>query len=427
MGNKKASLGFIFTTVLIDIIGIAIIIPVGPPLVQELTGLNVSDSAVYVGLLMASYAIMQFLFAPLLGSLSDTYGRRPILLLSLLGLGLDYVLHAVAPTLTILFVGRLLAGMCGGSITVANAYIADISTKEERAKNYGMIGAAFGLGFILGPIIGGFAAELGGLRAPFWVAAVLSLLNLLFGFFILPESFPKEKRRPFNLRKANPIGALMHIKKYPAITGLVISFFLVQMAGQSLPATWVIFTEYQFGWEEFMVGLSLGVVGILVAIVQGGLVGKFVKTFGEKKTVYYGFLFWILGMSLFTVAIEPWMIFAFSVPYCLGGIASPTLQGIISNQVKDNEQGELQGALTSLMSITAIISPLIMTFIFQKFTQPESPIIFAGAPYILASIFLLIAFFIAYKALNNQQNLFAVKAVEPDTNIISSESMSEKE
>lgn len=403
--NKKASLGFIFTTVLIDVIGIAIIIPVAPALVQELTGLGVSDSAPYVGWLMASYALMQFLFSPLMGSLSDTYGRRPILLISLFGLGLDYILHALAPTITWLFVGRLMAGMCGASFTVANAYIADISSKKERAKNFGMIGAAFGVGFILGPVIGGFAASQWGIRAPFIVAAVLSFLNFLYGFFILPESFPKEKRRTFNFKNANPVGSLLHIRKYPMLIGLVVTFFLLHFAGESLPATWVLFTEFQFGWEEGMIGLSLGVVGLLVAIVQGGLIGKFVSKFGDKKTVYIGFVFWIIGMFLFALASEPWMIFAFSIPYCLGGIAGPTLQGIISNQVSDDEQGELQGALTSLMSLTTIISPLIMTWLFKEFTREERAHHIAGAPYILAALVMIISFIMVMITFNKRAEL----------------------
>jgi len=265
--NYKASLGFIFVTVLIDMIGIGIIIPVLPSLIESLIDGGLSDASLIGGMLMFSYSIMQFLFAPLLGSLSDKYGRRPILLMSLFGLGVDFIFHAYAPTIGWLFVGRLLAGMTGASYTVASAYIADISTPEKKAQNFGLIGAAFGLGFIIGPSIGGIASEWG-VRAPFFVAAGLSFLNFLYGLFVLPESHSKENRREINLKRANPLGSLMHLRKHPFIAGFVISFFLIYIAGQSVQSTWAFFTMYRFDWDEKMVGYSLTLVGIVVAVVQ---------------------------------------------------------------------------------------------------------------------------------------------------------------
>lgn len=419
--SRKASLGFIFTTILIDVIGIAIIIPVAPALVMDLTGKSENEVAITVGLLMSSYAIAQFLFSPLLGTLSDTYGRRPIILLSLLGLGLDYVLHAFAPTLAWLFAGRILAGICGASFTVANAYIADISSKEDRAKNFGMVGAAFGLGFIVGPVIGGLAGAEWGPRAPFIVAAILSLLNFMYGVFILPESLAAKNRRAFKLKNANPIGALKHLRKYPLIVGLVITFFLLHMAGEALPATWVLFTNFQFGWGEGEVGISLAVVGVLVAFVQGFFTGRMVKKFGDKTTVIIGGILMASGMLLYSIAFEGWMLYLYSIPYCLGGIAGPTLQGIISNQVSDKEQGELQGALTSVMSLTTIISPLVMTFTFEQFTKPDMTNQFAGAPYLLAGLIMTLGLIIAWRTLNKRPELLIKAQVELDDTLVDDE------
>ncbi len=397
--NYKASLGFIFVTVLIDMIGIGIIIPVLPSLIESLIDGGLSDASRYGGWLMFSYAFMQFLFAPLLGSLSDKYGRRPILLMSLFGLGVDFIFHAYAPTIGLLFVGRLLAGMTGASYTVASAYIADISTPDKKAQNFGLIGAAFGLGFIIGPSIGGIASEWG-IRAPFFVAAGLSFLNFLYGLFILPESHKKENRRNIELKRANPFGSLLHLRKHPFIAGFIISFFLIYIAGQSVQSTWSFFTMYRFNWDEKMVGYSLTLVGIIVAAVQAGLVRIIVNKIGEKRTVLLGMSFWVTGLILFALATESWMMFAFILPYCLGGIAGPTLQGIISNQVADSEQGELQGALTSIMSITNILGPLLMTSIFYAFTQDNAPFEFPGAAFMAGAIVMLVSLLTVIRPLN---------------------------
>ena len=399
MKNRKASLTFIFITILVDVIGIGIIIPVIPSLIEKLSGDGLSEASRIGGWLIFAFAIMQFLFAPLMGILSDKFGRRPVLLLSLLGLGIDYLFHAYAPTIGWLLVGRVLAGITGASLTVANAYIADISTPENKAQNFGMVGAAFGLGFIIGPVIGGIAGEIN-VQYPFFISAGLTFLNFIYGFFVLPESLAPEKRRNIDLRRANPIGSLKLIRKYPIVLGLIASFFLLYLASQAVQTTWTYYSMYKFAWDEAMVGYSLGVVGIIVAVVQGGLVKYAVKWWGEKKTIYRGYFLWIVGLVLFAAASEGWMLFAFLLPYCLGGIASPTLQGVVSNQVADNEQGELQGALTATMSLSAIIGPLIMTNLFYVFTQENTPIQFPGAPFVLGAILVLISFLLSRKSLD---------------------------
>jgi len=397
--NRKASLTFIFITILVDVIGIGIIIPVIPSLIEKLSGDGLSEASRIGGWLIFAFAIMQFLFAPLMGILSDKFGRRPVLLLSLLGLGIDYLFHAYAPTIGWLLVGRVLAGITGASLTVANAYIADISTPENKAQNFGMVGAAFGLGFIIGPVIGGIAGEIN-VQYPFFISAGLTFLNFIYGFVVLPESLAPEKRRNIDLKRANPIGSLKLIRKYPIVLGLIASFFLLYLASQAVQTTWTYYSMYKFAWDEAMVGYSLGVVGIIVAVVQGGLVKYAVKWWGEKKTIYRGYFLWIVGLVLFAAASEGWMLFAFLLPYCLGGIASPTLQGVVSNQVADNEQGELQGALTATMSLSAIIGPLIMTNLFYVFTQENTPIQFPGAPFVLGAILVLISFLLSRKSLD---------------------------
>ncbi len=343
---------------------------------------------------------MQFLCAPILGNLSDKYGRRPVLLFSLFGFGVDYLFLSFAPTIVWLFVGRTVAGITGASITTASAYIADISTNENRAKNFGMIGAAFGLGFIIGPVIGGLLGQYGA-RVPFYAAAVLCLLNWLYGYFVLPESLDKEHRRPFDWRRANPIGSLKQLNKYPSLGGLIVSLVLIYIAAHAIQSNWNFFTMYKFNWDEKMVGISLGVVGLLVGIVQGGLIRYINPKLGNEKSVYVGLGLYAFGMLLFAFATQGWMMFVFLIPYCLGGIAGPALQAIISSQVPANEQGELQGALTSLMSATSIVGPLIMTNLFYYFTS-ESSIHFAGAPFLLGAILLIVSTILARRSLKRE-------------------------
>ncbi|MDC3344902.1 TCR/Tet family MFS transporter [Flavobacteriaceae bacterium] len=393
--KNQAALGFIFITMLIDVIGWGIIIPVIPGLIEELIQGDISEAAKVGGWITFAYAITQFIFAPLIGNLSDQFGRRPIILISLLGFTLDYILLALAPSITWLFIGRIIAGITGASITTASAYIADISTIENRAKNFGMIGAAFGLGFIIGPVIGGLLGQYGA-RVPFYAAAALCFLNFLYGYFILPESLPKEKRSVLNLKKANPIGSFLHLEKYPKLIGLASSMFLLYVASHAIQSNWSFFTMYKFNWDEKMVGISLGVIGLFVALVQGVLIRWVNPWLGNEKSIYAGFFLYSLGMLLFTFANQSWMMFIFLIPYCLGGIAGPALQAVISIQVPETEQGKIQGTLTSLMSASAIVGPPLMTGIFYYFTKEQTPFQFAGAPFLLASILMTISALMAY-------------------------------
>lgn len=396
--KKQAAIGFIFITMLIDIIGWGIIIPVIPKLISQLIQGDISEASKYGGWLTFAYAITQFIFAPLIGNLSDKFGRRPVILISLLGFAFDYVLLALAPTITWLFIGRIIAGFTGASITTASAYIADISSPENRAKNFGMIGAAFGLGFIIGPVLGGLLGQYGP-RVPFYAAAVLCLLNFLYGYFILPESLEKENRRAFNWKKANPITAFVNLKKHPSLIALILSVFLLYVGSHAVHSNWSFFTMYRFNWDEKMVGISLGAIGLLVALVQGGLIRWANPKLGNEKSIYIGLGFYTLGMLLFAMASQTWMMFAFLIPYCLGGIAGPALQSIITSKVPVNEQGEIQGTLTSMMSASAIVGPPLMTNVFYFFTHKEAPFEFAGAPFLLGGILMLISSVIAYRAL----------------------------
>jgi MFS transporter, DHA1 family, tetracycline resistance protein len=396
--NRKAAMGFIFFTLVIDVTGLGLIIPVLPKLIEQLIHGNVSDAAKWGGRLTAVYAIMQFLFSPVLGGLSDKFGRRPVLLFSLFGLGIDYLFLSFAPTLAWLFVGRAIAGIGGASFTTATAYIADISTDENRAQNFGMVGAAFGIGFIVGPVIGGLLGSLGP-RIPFMVAAGLSLINFLYGYFVLPESLGKENRRAFDIKRANPLGSLMQLKKYPNLGGLIFSFILIYMASHAVQSNWGFFGIEKLHWNEKMIGISLGVVGVLVGLVQGVLIRYTNPKLGNNRSVYYGLLLYSLGLLLFAFASETWMMFVFLIPYCLGGICGPALQSIISSNVPSNEQGELQGALTSLISLTSIFGPMLMTGLFSYFTGPKAPFHFSGAAFALGAVFMLASAAIAYYTL----------------------------
>ncbi|KAF0240487.1 MAG: TCR/Tet family MFS transporter [Sediminibacterium sp.] len=402
--GKKAAIGFIFITLLIDVIGFGLIIPVMPKMIEQLLGnSSISLASQYGGWLTFAYAIMQFLFAPVLGNLSDQYGRRPVLLFSLFGFGVDYLFLCFAPSIEWLFVGRCISGITGASFTTAAAYIADISTAENRAQNFGMIGAAFGLGFVIGPMLGGLLGEIGP-RIPFFAAAGLALTNWVYGYFILPESLDKAHRRPFELRRANPLGSLLQLRKYPAVSGLVVSLVMIYLASHAVQSNWSFFNIEKFKWTPKMIGISLGLVGLLVGGVQGGLVRVVNPKIGNEKSVYLGLALYTLGLVLFAFASESWMMFVFLIPYCLGGIAGPALQSIISGNVPPNEQGELQGALTSLMSATSIVGPLMMTNIFAYFTSPSAPIYFPGVSFLLGAIFMLLSLVWAYWALHMKKN-----------------------
>ena len=398
MEKSKKSILFIFLTILIDCIGIGIIIPTLPALIQNLSGESISIAASYGGWLNFSYAVMAFIFSPVLGGLSDRFGRRPILLISLLGLGLDYIFLAFAPTIFWLFIGRIIAGVCGASFTTASAYIADVSTNENRAKNFGMIGAAFGLGFIIGPLLGSIFGSFG-TRVPFIAAAVFSLLNFLFGYFILPESLDKDHRRAFSWKRANPFGSLMQLAKHKAVINLIIVLFIINVAGQAMPTIWTFFCIERFAWDEKMIGLSLAFVGVAISIVQGGLIGVASKKLGVKRSVFIGLGFYMLGFFLFSAANKSWMMFAFMIPYALGGIAVPNIQSILSSRVAPNEQGELQGGLTSLISLTAVIGPIIMSSSFTFFTRNPESLYFPGISFFIGGILALLSLIISYSVL----------------------------
>ena len=402
MKKKDHSLLFIFITIFIDITGLGIIIPVIPALITELINGSISEAAKYSGWLMFSYAMLQFLFAPLLGGLSDQYGRRPVILLSLFGFGINYIVLALAPNIIWLFLGRIFQGIMGASLTTASAYIADISTPEKKAQNFGLIGAAFGLGFILGPVIGGYLGQFGS-RVPFIAAAAFTLINLIYGYFILPESLDKKNRRKFDIKRANPIGTLMSLKRYPVISGLLICIVLFNIAQHATHSTWTFFTIEKFDWSEKLVGYSLGFIGLLAAIVQGGLIRIIIPKLGNIKSVYFGMIFYILGLSLFAFAEEEWMVFAFAIPLSLGGISGPALQGIMTNKIPDDEQGEFQGGMTSLVSLTAIIGPLLMTNLFSYFTSENSFYYFPGAPFMVGAIISFFGLIIAVRFLSGSR------------------------
>ena len=404
---KKAAVGFIFITVLIDIIGFGIIMPVLPQLLQQLLHVTdrtdisaISKPAIFLTLI---YGLMQFIFAPILGSLSDRYGRRPVLLFSLLGFGLDYIFLAFAPSIGWLFLGRMISGITGASITTASAYMADISDEKNRAQNFGMIGAAFGLGFIIGPMLGGLLGELG-TRIPFLVAAGLALVNALYGYFVLPESLDMEHRRSIDFKKANPISSLLKFKKYPAVLGLIFSLLLIYISAHAVQSNWSFANINKFGWTPKMIGISLAVVGVLVSLVQGLLIRVVNPRLGNEKSVYIGIALYALGLTLFAFATQGWMMFLFLVPYCLGGISGPALQALISAHVPKNEQGELQGSLTGLQSLTTIFGPSMMIGLTSYFSIKNDPshIYFPGAAFLLGALFMLLSAIIAYWVLKQE-------------------------
>lgn len=396
--KRQPAILFIFITILVDVIGLGIIIPVLPELIHEVTGLGISEGAAMGGWLVVAFSVMQFLFSPFLGNLSDRFGRRPILLLSLLGFTIDYLILVFAPNLTWLFIGRIVAGFMGASFTTASAYIADISTEDNRAQNFGMLGAAFGLGFIIGPSIGGLLGEIG-TRVPFMAAAGLTFLNAAYGYFVLPESLPKEKRRPFEWSRCLPWGALVPLRKHRVVYGLVGAMILIYIASHAVQSTWSFYTKLKFDWSESTIGLSLGCAGILVAFVQGYLIRVVNPRLGNNLSVYVGIAFSTIGLLLFGLAFQGWQIYFILIPYCLGGLSGPALQSIISAKFPPSEQGELQGALTSLISVTSIVGPAMMTQVFEKFSAPNATYFFPGAPFLLGAAITIIGGLLAYRTL----------------------------
>ena len=391
---RKPAIVFIFITLVLDVTGVGLIVPILPTLIAEFHGGDESASAFTFGLLVAIYSAMQFIFAPLLGSLSDRYGRRPIILLSLLGAGLDYFLLAWAPTLAWFFLARILAGITGANFSAASAYIADISPPEKRAANFGMIGAAFGLGFIIGPALGGLLGEIH-LRLPFIAAGVLTLLNAGYGLFVLPESLKKENRRRFSWKKANPVGSLRNLKKFPSVLGLSWTYFLINLAHQVYPATWVLYTSYRYGWSSKEAGLSLAMVGLMAAIVQGGLTRKVIPVLGEARTAVAGLSITGISFALYGLAPSGWMIYPLIVFSSLGGLATPAIQGLVSKPVAADEHGAVQGVLTSLAGLAGVFGPLVATFLFGSFTGEDASPHIVGAAFFFSSALAMVAIVLA--------------------------------
>ena len=390
--GRKAAMIFILITVFIDVLGIGIIIPILPELIKDFAGGSTTLAGRWFGVLAATYAVTQFFFAPLLGALSDRVGRRPVILISLFGLGIDYIIMGFAPSIAWLFVGRLFAGVMGASITTANAYIADVSGPENRARNFGLIGVAFGLGFIFGPALGGI---LGGidLRLPFFASAGLALVNWLYGFFVLPESLPPENRDEFRWAKANPVGSVAVLRSYPLVAGLAFSFIFMVLAQRGLETVWVLYTGHKFGWDAQANGLSLALVGVMATIVQGGLVQPVIKRFGERRAILGGLVIAVITYLGYGLATAGWMLLAFIVFGSIGGVAGPAIQGLVAGTVASHDQGKVQGAIQSLMSLTAIVAPLLFTAgLFSYFTSDAAPIELPGAPFLLGAVMYATAF-----------------------------------
>ncbi len=401
--NTKSGLFFIFLTVVLDSIGLGIIIPVMPALIKELIHGDLSQASSYGGWLTFCYAFMQFFFAAVLGNLSDRYGRRPVLLCSLFGFAINYILIGFAPSIFWLFVGRIVAGITGASHTVAAAYIADVSTPQNKAQNFGLLGAAFGLGFIIGPVVGGILGHYGP-RIPFFAAAGLTFLNFLYGYFIVPESLKPENRRPFNWKNANPIGSFKHIGRYPQIQPLVICIFLINVAAHAVQSTWSYYTMERFGWNERMVGYSLGFIGVLLTIVQAGLIRIIIPKLGIPKSIIFGLLLNSVSFLLMGFAGSTAMLYVASVFYVFAGIGGPAIQSSISNQTPANEQGQIQGGLTCIISLTAIIGPLLMTSLFSFFTKKSNTLYMPSAPFYLGSGLALVACLIALQYFRNRSS-----------------------
>ena len=390
---------FVFITVFIDMVGFGLIMPVLPRLIEEVSGSDLAGASIWGGWLFFAYGGMQFLFGPAIGNLSDAYGRRPVLLLSVFGLAVDYLLTAFAPSMLWLFVGRIFAGICGASYTTANAFLADITKPEERAKVFGMMGAAFGLGFVIGPAIGGLLGEFGP-RVPFFVAAGLSLLNVIYGWFVLPETLAPEKRRPFSLARSNPIGALKVFARYRGVVPLSAVMFLYFLSTAVYPAIWAFWGIAAFGWSEAMVGLSLAAFGLVTAIVQGGLTGPVVKRLGERRTVVFGLVMAVIALFGYGLAPGLAAVLVLLVIHAPEGFVHPALTALMSREAPEDAQGELQGGIASLQSIGMLMGTVLFAQVFGWFMKPNPWIVSPSIAYFLAGVMLALtlAFFLSLKA-----------------------------
>jgi DHA1 family tetracycline resistance protein-like MFS transporter len=410
--GARAGIVFILITLFLDILGLGIVIPVLPGLVDAFVPGGASAAAPWYAALAAVYALMQFLFAPFIGALSDRFGRRKVILASLTAFGIDYLILAFAPTLAWLFVGRVIAGVTGATITAANAYIADVSTPETRARNFGFVGVAFGLGFIFGPALGGLLGDIG-LRVPFFASAGVVLLNALYGALVLPESLPPEKRRPFSWRRANPFGALLALRIYPLVAGLAFAFLFFSLAQRGLETVFVLYTDYRYGWGPRENGLALALVGVMAAVVQGGLVRPLVARLGERRTVLLGLSISTLGFVGYGLASEGWMLLAVIAVASLGAVAGPAIQGLVAGTVPSSEQGTVQGTLTSLLSLTSVAAPLVSGGLFGAFSGASGVVELPGMPFFVGAGFLLLALALVVRTLRRNPEL-ADGAPEPD-------------
>jgi DHA1 family tetracycline resistance protein-like MFS transporter len=399
--NTPLPITFILITVVIDSMGIGLILPVMPDLLREVAGVDLATAAIWGGLLSAIFAVMQFLFGPVLGNLSDRFGRRPILLVALVVMAIDYLVLAMAGTLWLLFLGRIIGGITAATQSTAAAYMADISKPEQKAANFGLISAAFGLGFIIGPLLGGLLGELG-TRAPFYAAAALAALNAIFGYFVLPETVRQAIPRPFEWRRANPFGAFRAVGRLPGLGVLLTVFFLYQVAFFVYPAVWAYFTRARFGWEDGMVGVSLALFGVAMVVVQAWLIRVILARFGERLTVAFGLLFNIAAFGTIALVASGTIALILTPLTALGAVVVPALQGLMSRMVSDDAQGELQGVLTSIGAVSMIISPVLMTQTFAYFTSEGSIIQLPGAPFIVSMILMVIGALIFLPSMRSQ-------------------------
>lgn len=394
---RKAALAFIFVTVLIDILAFGVIIPVLPHLVQQMVGGSIAGAAWWVGAFGLAFAAIQFVCSPIQGALSDRFGRRPVILLSCLGLGLDFILMALAPSLAWLFVGRVISAITSASITTANAYIADVTGPEGRAKAYGLIGAAFGVGFVAGPLVGGL---LGGidLRLPFWCAAGLALLNFGYGLWVLPESLPPDKRSPrLDWSHANPLGSLRLLRSYPQVFGLAAVMLLANLAHYVYPSVMVLHAEYRYGWGPRQVSYVLAIVGVLSIVVNALVVGRLVKAIGERRALLTGLAFGVAGFLVYAFAERGWM-FLLGLPIsALWAVAGPATQALVTRQVDAREQGRVQGALTSLVALAGIAGPMLYAGSFGWFVREDSSLRLPGVPFAIAALLLALAWWVAWR------------------------------
>lgn len=394
---RRAAVVFIFVTVMLDVLAIGVIIPVLPHIIKDMAGGSFIAATHWSGLFGTAFMAMQFLFTPVQGALSDHYGRRPVILLSNLGLGLDFVLMALVNTLPLLFIGRIVSGITSASFSTANAYIADVTPFEKRAAAFGLMGAAFGLGFIVGPALGSLLSHWGP-RVPFWGAAFLSLANFCYGFFVLPESLPKERRVATDWKRANPVGSLLLLKRYPQVFAMAFVVFLFALAQYAYNATFVLNVDYRFGWDERKVGYVLGLVGVLTAIVQGWLVGKIIPKLGERRALLVGTLCGLVALVGYGSTRHGWVFLALMPLGALMGMAGPVVQSIMTRDVDPHEQGRLQGALASLQSVAGMIGPLLFTGVFAYFIDPKAPAQIPGSPFLLSALLVAVALVVAWRS-----------------------------